>query len=207
MKKVDENNIDDILDDMIDEEVEDKVSTIEDFENSELFDENKIPDNLVSEDNSYSTQPILAEREKLQLGLTPEDIKDLYDYMSGKAEKPLFIDRFTSDTEGRLKDMTYMMNLLQMSSLPMLIALQSQVREKLYSRENLMSMDVKDLSASSANLTKEINSILSNSINTVQTFSSMGSLNSEYRKLLDRLMLLPEDKVHRLMDILNEEEK
>ena len=127
--------------------------------------------------------------------------------MSGKAEKPLFIDRFTSDTEGRLKDMTYMMNLLQMSSLPMLIALQSQVREKLYSRENLMSMDVKDLSASSANLTKEINSILSNSINTVQTFSSMGSLNSEYRKLLDRLMLLPEDKVHRLMDILNEEEK
>lgn len=205
MEKIDNNDIDSILDSMIEENS--SVIDSDDFENSQLFDENKIPDSMLETDEVMPTDdPFILQRQELKVGLTPEDIKDLYNYMSGTGEKPLFIDKFTSDTDGRLKDMIFIMNLMQLSSLPTLMALQAQVRDRMFSRENLMSMDIKDLTAASGNLTKEVQGILSNAANAVQTFNQFGGINNEYRKLLDRLMLLPEDKFSQIRDIMNKED-
>ena len=177
-------------------------STPDDFENSPLFNENEIPDSMVNEDEQIVMSPIVTQRDNLTLGLSPEDIKSLYDYLSGKAEKPLFIDKFTSDTEGRLRDMVYMMNLLQLSSLPILLAYQQSLRERLFTPENLYAMDIKDLTTASNNISKEIQGILDSSTKSVLTFNQFGSVNSEYRDVLNKLMLMPADKYKQIKDIV-----
>lgn len=170
------------------------------------FDENKIPDSMLQTiDDEYKNE-ILKNKDKLNLGIESEDLKSLYMYISGKGEKPLFIDKFTSDNEGRMKDMIYIMNLIQLSTLPMLMALQQEVRERLFKPDRLAGMDAKDLSALLNNLSKEIYLVINNSTNSIQTFNQFGSLNNEYRKLLDRLMLMPEDKIEKFIKLLNEEE-
>ena len=205
MEIIDNNDIENILD----EEFFDgqNHNAAEDFENSPLFNDNEIPDSMVSEDEPAVLNPILADRDNLNIGLGPEDIKSLYSYLSGSGEKPLFIDKYTSDTEGRLKDMVYMMNLIQMSNLPMLMAYQQTLRERLFTPENLYAMDIKDLTTASNNISKEIQGIMDSATKSVLTFNQFGSVNSEFRDVLGKLMLLPEDKFNTIKDILFKDEE
>ena len=163
---------------------------------------NKIPD---ATEVSQVMDPELEEIKSLSVGLTPEDIKVMYEYVSGNKEKPLFLDKFASDTEGRLKDMILTMQLMQLSRMPVLTALQSQVQKRLFSPENLYSMDISDLTKASGNLTKEIETILKTSTDAVQIITQFGTLNSEYRKLIDAILLLPEDKLNRIKEIVYSE--
>ena len=205
MEIIDNNDIENILD----EEFFDgqNHNAAEDFENSPLFNDNEIPDSMVSEGEPAVLNPILADRDNLNIGLGPEDIKSLYNYLSGSGEKPLFIDKYTSDTEGRLKDMVYMMNLIQMSNLPMLMAYQQTLRERLFTPENLYAMDIKDLTTASNNISKEIQGIMDSATKSVLTFNQFGSVNSEFRDVLGKLMLLPEDKFNTIKDILFKDEE
>lgn len=205
MEIIDNNDIENILD----EEFFDgqNHSAAEDFENSPLFNDNEIPDSMVSGEEPAVLNPILADRDNLNIGLGPEDIKSLYSYLSGSGEKPLFIDKYTSDTEGRLKDMVYMMNLIQMSNLPMLMAYQQTLRERLFTPENLYAMDIKDLTTASNNISKEIQGIMDSATKSVLTFNQFGSVNSEFRDVLGKLMLLPEDKFNTIKDILFKDEE
>lgn len=205
MEIIDNNDIENILD----EEFFDgqNHNAAEDFENSPLFNDNEIPDSMVSEEEPAVLNPILADRDNLNIGLGPEDIKSLYSYLSGSGEKPLFIDKYTSDTEGRLKDMVYMMNLIQMSNLPMLMAYQQTLRERLFTPENLYAMDIKDLTTASNNISKEIQGIMDSATKSVLTFNQFGSVNSEFRDVLGKLMLLPEDKFNTIKDILFKDEE
>lgn len=205
MEIIDNNDLENILD----EEFFDgqTPSTAEDFENSPLFNDNEIPDSMVNEKEQAVLSPILADRENLTLGLGPEDIKSLYEYLSGTGEKPRFIDRFTSDTEGRLKDTVYTMNMIQLSSLPILMAYQQTLRERMFTPENLYAMDMKDLTAASANITKEIQSIMDSATKSIVVFNQFGSVNSEFRDVLGKLMLLPEDKFNTIKDILFKDEE
>lgn len=171
------------------------------------IDFNKIPDTF---ENTFDEKPldiVLEKRDELTLGLTPEDIKDLYEYISGKGNKPLYIDRFTSDTEGRLKDMTLIMALIQLSQIPTLTAYRNQVQERLFDPKNLYDMDSKTLSATMTNLNKDIMNILEASIRAVQTISQFGALNNAYRKTLDELMLLPPDKLEMIHKLILENEE
>lgn len=159
------------------------------------IDFNKIPENV---DNGYedmSLDPVIEQRKDLNVGLTPEDIKDLYLYVSGKGEKPLYIDKFTSDAEGRLKDMTLVMAQLQLAQIPTLTALRNQVQERLFAPENLYDMDSKTLSATMSNLTKDIQNIIDGSIKAIQTTSQFGTLNSKYRDLVNSMIMLPPEKL------------
>lgn len=192
----------------------------ENFIEHDLFDESKLDtDSLEIDDSIFSEipdemlnetdkplDPLIENRDSLKVGLTPEDIKSLYEYMSGDGEKPLFIDKFTSDSEGRLKDMIYVMNLIQLSRIPTLTALQAQVQERLFSSKNLYSMNIRELTAASSNITKELQGIIKASTETFQTFNALGSLNNEYRNLLNRLMLMPEEKITRIKEIINRED-
>ncbi len=160
---------------------------------------NVIPDSTVSE---APIDPMIEERNNLKVGLKPEDIKQLYSYISGEGEKPLFLDKFATDSEGRLKDMILIMQLIQLARLPMLTALQAQVQERLFAPENLYSMDISDLTKASGNLVKEIETVLKTSTEAIQTITQFGTLNSDYRKLIDAILLLPEDKLNRIKEIV-----
>lgn len=166
---------------------------------TEDSDFNEIPDTTLSD---APIDPIIEERNNLKVGLTPEDIKNLYSYISGEGEKPLFLDKFASDSEGRLKDMVLIMQLIQLARLPMLTALQSQIQERLFSPENLYSMDISDLTKASNSVTKEVETILKTSTDAIQIITQFGTLNSEYRKLIDAILLLPEDKLNRIKEIV-----
>lgn len=205
MEIINNNDLENILDEeFFDGEA---PSTVEDFENSPLFNDNEIPDSMVNEQEQTVLNPILADRDNLTVGLGPEDIKSLYKYLSGTGEKPLFIDKYTSDTEGRLKDMVYVMNLIQMSSLPMLMAYQQTLRERMFTPENLYAMDIKDLTTASNNISREIQGIMDSATKSVLTFNQFGSINSEFRDVLGKLMLLPEDKFNAIKDIVFKDEE
>ncbi len=161
--------------------------------------------NTIPEITEAPLDPIIEERNNLKVGLTPEDIKQLYSYISGEGEKPLFLDKFASDSEGRLKDMILIMQLIQLARLPMLTALQQQIQERLFAPENLYSMDISDLTKASGSVTKEVEAILKTSTEAIQTITQFGTLNSEYRKLIDAILLLPEDKLNRIKEIVYSE--
>ena len=181
-------------------EIPDIPSQVEDLNNLEEPDFNTIPSNI--EESGRELDPIIAEREALKVGITPEDIKQLYEYVSGKGSKPLFIDKFTSDSDGRLKDMIMIMDLVQLARIPMLTALQSQLQERLFTPENLYAMDISDLTKAQGNITKEIQGILKNSTDAIQTITQFGSLNNRYTKLIDSILVLSEEKLKRIEEIV-----
>lgn len=180
--------------------------TLQDCLEQEI-DFNTIPENI---ENTYEEKPldvVLEKRKQLTIGLTPEDIQALFDYIAGKGEKPLFVDKFMSDTEGRLKEMSSIMTLLQLSRIPVLTAYNNQATERLFDPSNLYEMDLKTLSSTITNINKDIMNILDVSIKTVQNNSQFGSLNNEYRRLLDSMMMLPADKLDKIRELVVKEDK
>ena len=170
-----------------------------DIDKQEL-DFNIIPDNIESSYEEKPLDPILKERDELSIGITPEDIKDFYNYVAGKAEKPLFIDKFMADVEGRLKEMTSLMTMSELSRLPIIAAYTNQLMDRMFSPENLYDMDLKTITSSLVNLNKYITNTLENSMKMIQTTSQYSCLNNEYRKALDGMLLLPPDKLKWVME-------
>lgn len=171
------------------------------------IDFNTIPEVV---ENSYEEKPldpVLEKRHELTIGLTPEDIQAFFDYVAGKADKPLFVDKFMADTEGRLKEMATIMMMAELSSIPTKTALVRQMTERLFAPENLYDMDSKTLTSAITNMNKDIMNILDVSLRTVQTTSQFGSLNNEYRRLLDSMMMLPAEKLKLVQDTILEDEK
>ena len=166
---------------------------------------NTIPEVI---NNNYSEEPldpILQERDKLTLGLTTEDLQDFFLYISGKGEKPDFVDKFMSDTEGRLKEMASIISLVRLSQIPTLTAYKNQTMSRLFSPDNLYDMDSKTLSATMANLNKEITDIIDSSLKTVQVTNQFGSLNNKYRQIIDYMLLLPPDKLDKIEELVKDE--
>ena len=85
--------------------------TLQDCLEQEI-DFNTIPENIETVYEEKPLDVVLEKRNQLSIGLTPEDIQDLFNYIAGKGEKPLFVDKFMADTEGRLKEMSSIMTLL-----------------------------------------------------------------------------------------------
>lgn len=151
---------------------------------------------------SERNEEILSQKDKLNIGITTKDIQDLFNYVCGNAKKPLFIDRFTSDTNDRLKEMLIVMNQLQLSELPIMTAYKEKITNKLL-EDNLDNMDCKELSSLLTTLNKEIQTILDTSTKAIQTINQYSPLNSEYRKLIDNMLLVPEEKLDEIERMLN----
>lgn len=166
---------------------------------------NTIPEVINNNYSEESLDPILQERDKLTLGLTTEDLQEFFLYISGKGEKPDFVDKFMSDTEGRLKEMASIISLVRLSQIPTLTAYKNQTMSRLFSPDNLYDMDSKTLSATMANLNKEITDIIDSSLKTVQVTNQFGSLNNKYRQIIDYMLLLPPDKLDKIEELVKEE--
>lgn len=163
-------------------------------------------DKMVNEMMSAITVPeIIEKKEELDdsLGLKSEDLKSLYGYISGKGDKPLFLDKYLADSENKLRDFQHIMTLLRLATIPQLAALQSSIQERLYSPELLLSMDAKDLSQASANLSREISDILNHANKSIEMMNQTGRVDSRYRAMMDKLLVVPEDVLNQIEHLLN----
>lgn len=174
--------------------------------NTMLFNENMIPDEF-EEDLGLKDNDIINNQELINLGLKSDDFIDLYNYTAGRGERPNFIERFTADSEGRLKDMVYTVNLYQLSKLPVLMAYQDILRKRLFSEDMLRNMDSDDLIKAYTAITKDTTSLINASIESMKTFSQLGALNNDYRKILDSLLLLDDEKFNKIKHFLYDEPK
>ena len=101
-----------------------------------------------------------------------------------------------------MKDMILVVNELRLAQIPKLLEYYNNAQEILYSKTNLEAMDTKELTASMLNVNKDILSIIEMSTKAIQTINGFDSLNSEYRNVLNSLMLIPEEKLKIIEDIV-----
>lgn len=137
------------------------------------------------------------------LSISEKDLQDLYDYVAGKADKPLFLDRFTADLNGRLKEMLLVVTQLQLSRVPKLLEYYDSIQEKLVNSENINNMKLEESTKIMLNISKDFQSIIDTSIKTLQTINNYDSLNNSYRDLLNRMLLLSDEKINSIKDKLD----
>lgn len=136
----------------------------------------------------------------LNIGISIEELQEFYDYVAGKANKPPFVERFMTDLNGRLKEMVIVITELQLSQIPKLLEYNNEIKEVLFNKTDLETKDAAELVASMCNINKEIRSIIETSTKTIQTVNNFEPLNSEYRSLLNYILMLPEDKLRELQE-------
>ena len=139
-----------------------------------------------------------GEIKDLDLGISIEELQEFYDYVAGKADKPLFVDKFIADINGRMKEMVLVVNELRLAQVPKLLEYYNRALNILFEKANLDTMDIKEVSALMTNVNKDILSIVEMSTKAIQTINGFDGLNSEYRNLLNGLMLISEDKLREL---------
>ena len=77
-----------------------------------------------------------------ELGLTTDDLKSLYKYLSGKSNnKPDFLDRYLAGSTTKFIDFQHVITLIRLAQIPQLAALNMSIQQRLYSPENLLNMD------------------------------------------------------------------
>lgn len=143
--------------------------------------------------------------EDLNIGISLDELREMFDYIAGKADKPEFVDRFMSDINGRLKEMLIVVNEISLSNIPQLLEYRNKVQKELFSKERIDTMDAKELSAVMMNLDRNIMSTVEIANRTVYNINKNESINSDYRNLLNRLLLLTEDKLKELQNLFKEE--
>ena len=148
---------------------------------------------------------VIEEKEELDetLGLHAEDLKALYQYVSGQGQKPDFLDKYLADNDNKLRDFQHVMTLIRLSTIPQLCAMQMEIQKRLYSPENLLNLDVKELSQASANLGKEMADIINSASKAIELINSMGRPDSKYRSLIDKLLVMPEDVLQRVEHLID----
>lgn len=172
--------------------------------NGDLTDEEikQMVDNMLE---AVQVPAVIERKEEIddELGLSVDDLKTLYQYLSGKSnKKPSFLDRYLAGSTTKLLDFQHVMTLIRLSQIPQLAAMNAEIQKRLYSPENLMRLDVKDLSAASANVSREISDILSNAVKSIELINSMGRVDSRYQALIDKLLVVPEDVLNEIEHLL-----
>lgn len=163
----------------------------------------KIVDNMME---AVQVPEIIEQKNDIdnELGLTPEDLKSLYKYLSGKSStKPAFLDRYLAGSQSKLIDFQHVITLIRLAQVPQLAAMNASIQARLYSPENLLAMDIKDLTTASANISREISDILSNSNKTIELMNTLGNMDNRYQALMDKLLVVPEDVLVQIEHLLN----
>lgn len=173
--------------------------------NHELTEEeiNQMVDNIL---NAVQLPEVIEKKDEInaELGLTPEDLKSLYRYLSGKSnEKPQFLDRYLAGSTNKLIDFQHVMTLIRLSQIPQLAAMNASIQQRLYSPENLINMDAKDLSTASANINREMSDILNNATKSIELMNSLGRIDNRYQSLIDKLLVVPDDVLSQIEHLLN----
>ena len=156
--------------------------------------------------DNVSMPEVIEERKEInnELGLSTEDLKALYKYLSGKSStKPSFLDRYLAGSQSKLIDFQHVITLIRLAQVPQLAAMNASIQARLYSPENLLTMDIKDLTTASANISREISDILNNANKAIELMSTLGNLDNRYQSLMDKLLVVPEDVLTQIEHLLN----
>lgn len=148
---------------------------------------------------------VITQNEELDdaLGLKAEDLKQLYGYISGKEDKPLFLDKYLADSQNKLIDFQHVMTLIRLSTIPQLAAMQAMVQRALYSPEKLINVEAKDLAAMSSSLSSEMTNILNTANKSIEMINSVGRIDSRYRAIMDKLLVVPEETLNQIEHLLD----
>lgn len=160
-------------------------------------------DNMLS---AVKIPEVIEQKDEIdsELGLTPEELKSLYQYLSGKTNsKPAFLDRYLAGSQNKLIDFQHVMTLIRLSQIPQLAALNANIQRRLYSPENLINMDTKDLATASASISREMSDILNNSTKSIELMNSLGRVDSRYQAMIDKLLVVPDDVLNQIEHLLN----
>ena len=173
--------------------------------NHELTEEeiNQMVDNILS---AVQLPEVIEKKDEIneELGLSPEDLKSLYRYLSGKSNvKPQFLDRYLAGSTNKLIDFQHVMTLIRLSQIPQLAAMNASIQQRLYSPENLINMDAKDLATASANINREMSDILSAANKSIEIMNSLGRIDNRYQSLIDKLLVVPDDVLAQIEHLLN----
>lgn len=122
------------------------------------------------------------------IGIGKQELEELITYFEGKSETPKWLNAFMSDSPERVKMFTHVAIALQLSRIPSLITMLGSVNQRLYSAENLATMDVGELSTASKNISTEIANIQESSRRCLEAIDKVGGSNGKYKELLDTLI-------------------
>ena len=178
-----------------DENIDDLINSME----LDLSNVGSIEDN--SNDTPMVSNDIIENIDKLNLGLSKDDIFAFYNYLAGKDTRPAFAERFFSDSESRLKESTQIVSLMGLSFVPKLLGASQSIINDLTNKETLKFLSREEkleyLQTFSA-ISSKFNEIALKNAQAIKDFSSMPLI---YRQLLDQLLLVPNEKLYRLKEI------
>ena len=163
----------------------------------------QVVDNMLQ---AVDVPDVIASKQELdaELGLTTEDLKSLYKYLSGKSSvKPDFLDRYLAGSTTKLIDFQHVVTLLRLAQVPQLAAMKASIQQRLYSPENLLNMDMKDLVAASNSISREISDTLNSANKAIELINNYGRVDNRYQSLIDKLLVVPDDVLSQIEHLLN----
>lgn len=141
------------------------------------------------------------------IGIGEEELKQLLNYFEGKGDRPKFLDTFMSSASDKVAEFAYTAIALQLARVPSLISMLGSVNNALYSPQNVATMDVKDLSIASKNISSEIANIQESSRRQLETLQRMSSLTGQYKEMLDQLISYSPAELQKLKEFMQNSEE
>ena len=126
-------------------------------------------------------------------------------YVAGEAARPEFLEKYIANIEGKIRDQALLVSLIQTNQVSMMLAYRENLFERLFIPENLYSMDSSELASTLSYLDRSISTINKSSLETVEKINQSVGINSKYRDIVDKMLLLPKDKLEKLQEILKDE--
>lgn len=126
------------------------------------------------------------------LGLTDEALNEAITYIAGTSDTPKFMESFSVE---KLKNITAVATISQVSRVPGLIKLLNETNNIILASNELSTLDIEDLTRFSKSLGDELNSILDNARKTMDSLQKMETTQTANQKLLDQLLNMPDEEL------------
>lgn len=161
-----------------------KSSSIESLEDA-------IDESLIGSENSNDLLAS-AQNTQTEMGLTDEALNEAITYIAGTSDVPKFMESFSTE---KLKNITAIANISQVSRVPGLIKLLNEANNIILASGELRTLDIEDLTKFSKSIGAELNSILENARRTMDSLQKMETTQTANQKLLDQLLNMPDEEL------------
>lgn len=153
--------------------------------------EDAIDESLIGDDNS---KDLIASIQNTQtdLGLTDEALNEAITYIAGTSDVPKFMESFSIE---KLKNITSIATISQVSRVPGLIKLLNEANNIILASGELRTLDIEDLTKFSKSVGDELNSILDHARKTMDSLQKMETTQTANQKLLDQLLNMPDEEL------------
>lgn len=179
------------------------------FENKENFEDLEIiPDEINidnldenEEDTSIVSNELLNNSEEYTLGLDRNQIEEFYDYLAGKAPRPVFAEKFFADGESRIRESSQLTTMMSLSFVPKLLAMQQSLINSLSRPESLKYLSSDEKIEYLQTLTNMSSKFSDTAMKYTQLSRDLTQVPLIYRQLLDQLLMIEGEKLPRLKAI------